>query len=237
MVAVKEDGTGIAGSYEVANNTPANHAGAVWGTSGPVLDGAGNVYATTGNSFSPPPTGNDQSDGALKLSAGAGLLDFFQPPSWRADNAVDLDLGSTWPVFVGTDVFVLGKQRTAFLLAPSSLGGTDHQTPVALSLPNVCSAFGANGVIGGSSIFVACTTGVRQLVSCGSMSSTANRSCCWRCANHRRTEAVASNWYGSSRLIGALNRSEMKRSCGLRSPPARRMSGGERDTGSRRGHE
>ena len=133
MVAVKEDGTGIAGSYEVANNTPANHAGAVWGTSGPVLDGAGNVYATTGNSFSPPPTGNDQSDGALKLSAGAGLLDFFQPPSWPADNAVDLDLGSTWPVFVGTDVFVLGKQRTAFLLAPSSLGGTDHQMPVGIA--------------------------------------------------------------------------------------------------------
>ena len=162
VVAAKEDGSGIAGSYEVANDTPANHAGAVWGTSGPILDSSGNVYATTGNSFSWPDTGHDQSDGVVKLSAATALLDYFQPPSWRGDNSIDLDLGSTGPAFVGPYLFVLGKQRTAFLLDPSSPGGANHETARA-SLPDVCSAFGANGAIG-SSIFVVCTTGVRQLV-------------------------------------------------------------------------
>jgi hypothetical protein len=180
VVAAKENGTGLAGSYEVADNSPANHAGAVWGTSGPVLDSTGNVYATTGNSFAPPATGNDQSDGVVKLSSDAGLLDFFQPPSWRADNAADLDLGSTGPVFVGTDLFALGKQGTAFLLDPSSLGGVNHETPVA-SLPNVCAAFGANGVIG-SSIFLACRSGIRQLVA--NTSGTATLTLGWSALIH-----------------------------------------------------
>jgi hypothetical protein len=99
----------------------------------------------------------------LKLSAAAGLVDFFQPPTWRADDAADLDLASTGPVFVGSDLFVLGKQHTAFLLDPASPGGASHETPIA-SLPDVCTAFGANAVIG-SSIFVACSTGVRQLIA------------------------------------------------------------------------
>jgi hypothetical protein len=160
VVAARESDGFVMGSFKVA---PANNAGAVWGTGGPVADNAGNVYATTGNSFNAP-GGTDWSDAVLKLSPSAGLLDYFQPPQWRADNNADLDLGSTGPVLLPsqTQVFAIGKQHDAFLLNVSSLGGADHNTPVGTI--NACPgmAFGQNAVIG-SSAYVACSSGLRQV--------------------------------------------------------------------------
>jgi hypothetical protein len=164
VVAASETNGSVVGSFQVA---PApSRAGAVWGTSGPVADSAGNVYATTGNSFgAPSPPATDWSDAVVKLNASAGLLDYFQPPQWRADNNSDLDLGSTGPVLTPsqTQVFVIGKQHDAFLLNVSSLGGADHNTPVGTI--NACPsgmAFGQNAMIG-SSGYVACSSGLRQV--------------------------------------------------------------------------
>jgi hypothetical protein len=160
VVAASETDGSVVGSFQVA---PANNAGAVWGTGGPVADNLGNVYATTGNSFNAP-GGTDWSDAVLKLNPTAGLLDYFQPPQWRADNNADLDLGSTGPVLLPsqTQVFVIGKQHDAFLLNVSQLGGADHNTPVGTI--NACPgmAFGQNAVIG-SSAYVACSSGLRQV--------------------------------------------------------------------------
>ncbi|HEY5164469.1 MAG TPA: hypothetical protein VIJ44_00820, partial [Acidimicrobiia bacterium] len=160
VVAARESDGVVMGSFKVA---PANNAGAVWGTSGPVADSLGNVYATTGNSFNAP-AGTDWSDAVLKLNSSAGLLDYFQPVQWRSDNNADLDLGSTGPVLLpsGTQVFAIGKQHDAFLLNVSSLGGVDHSTPVGTL--NACPgmAFGQNAVIGASA-YVACSSGLRQV--------------------------------------------------------------------------
>ena len=139
----------------------------MWGTSGPVADSSGNVYATTGNSFNAPgPPGTDWSDALLKLNSSAGLLDYFQPPQWRADNNSDLDLGSTGPVLTPsqTQVFVIVKQHDAFLLNVSSPGGADHNTPVGTinACPSPAMAFGQNAVIGASA-YVACSSGLRQV--------------------------------------------------------------------------
>lgn len=163
MVAAREDGSGLAGSYELANATPTNREGAVWSTAPPPIDATGNVYASTGNADgSPPDTQTDYSDAVVRFAPTPGTpLDWFQPTSWRSDNAADADLGSTAPVLVGGQVFEVGKQQVAFLLDASSLGGADHHTP--LSSLESCSAYGANAAFG-ASVYVACKSGVQQVV-------------------------------------------------------------------------
>lgn len=162
VVAASATDGHVVGSFEVA---PSDRGGAVWGTSGPAVDGSGNVYATTGNGIGSPSSGTDWSDGLLKLNSSAALQDYFQPPAWRADNNADLDLGSTGSVLTQseTKVFVIGKQHDAFLLNVSALGGANHETPAA-SLANACPgmAFGQNAVIG-SSAYVACSSGLQQV--------------------------------------------------------------------------
>jgi hypothetical protein len=168
VVAASESG-GVVGSFEAA---AISNAAAVWGTSGPVADLSGNVYATTGNSQGTPNNNStpDYSDGVVRLAptmsgATTAPADYFQPPAWRSDNASDLDLGSTGPVLLpsGNQIFLLGKQHTAFLLSTSALGGPDHMTPVA-SL-NMCNAeaFGQNVAMTNASVYVACLSGMQQV--------------------------------------------------------------------------
>lgn len=163
VVGARADGSGIAGVFEGASDS-GNAGAAVWAPSGLALDTAGSVYAATGNSLHPP-SGNaiDNSDSVVRLDPTSGtVLDVFQPSSWRADNAADLDLGSTAPLLLGDGhLFQAGKQNRAYLLDPANLGGADHHTPLA-SLP-LCSAFGGNASIG-TSVYVACNGGVQQVV-------------------------------------------------------------------------
>jgi hypothetical protein len=166
VVAASEAGS-VVGTFEAA---AVSNAAAVWGTSGPVADSSGNVYATTGNSIGTPNSvATDYSDGVVKLTSSMAVgdttpADYFQPPAWRSDNGSDLDLGSTGPVLLpnGSQIFVIGKQHVAFLLNTSSLGGSDHLTPVgSLSMCNAM-AFGQNAAMG-SSAFVACSSGMQQV--------------------------------------------------------------------------
>ena len=164
VVAAREDGGGIAGSIELGNAGPGNHAAGVWSTEAPPIDAAGNLYVATGNGKnSPPAPASDHGDAVLRLPPALGAVaDEFQPPSWQNDDATDSDLGSTAPVLVGAgQVFQLGKQHRAFLLDTGNLGGPDRHTPLA-SL-DVCAAFGGNESLGGS-VFVACRGGVQQVV-------------------------------------------------------------------------
>lgn len=169
VVKASEATGAVVGSFEVAAANGGNGAGAVWGTSGPVIDSSGNVYASTGNSFNWPASGTDYSDAVVKLSpamtgATTAPADYFQPTVWRSDNAVDADLGSSGPVFAAsqTQLFEIGKQHLAFLLNTSSLGGADHETPIGTV--NACSgvADGSNAVIG-LSAYVACSSGMQQV--------------------------------------------------------------------------
>ncbi len=163
VVAAREDGSGLAGSFELANATTTNREGAVWSTAPPVIDAAGDVFAATGNADgSPPDPGTDYSDSVVRFASTPDTpLDYFQPTSWRSDNAGDADLGSTAPVLVGGQLFEVGKQQVAFLLDPAALGGGDHHTP--LSSLESCSAYGANAALG-NSVYLACHSGVQQVV-------------------------------------------------------------------------
>jgi hypothetical protein len=164
VVAASESDGHVVGSFEAAK---ISNAAAVWGTSGPVADSSGNVYATTGNS-QPGNTAPDYSDGIVRLAAnmsGATTTpaDYFQPTTWVSDNANDWDLGSTGPVLLPNGMlFIAGKQNTAFLLNPSSLGGANHMTPVG-SLNLGAMAFGQNAAMNNSSVYVALSSGMQQV--------------------------------------------------------------------------
>jgi outer membrane protein assembly factor BamB len=163
VVAARTDGSGLAGSFELANATATNREAAVWSTAPPVIDAAGDVYVATGNADgSPPDPQTDYSDAVVRFAPNLGTpLDYFQPPSWRSDNAADGDLGSTAPVLLGSQVFEVGKQQVAFLLDAASLGGADHHA--ALSSLESCAAYGTNAALG-SSVYVACRSGVGQII-------------------------------------------------------------------------
>jgi outer membrane protein assembly factor BamB len=164
VVAAKEDGSGIAGTFETATAGGGNRAAAVWATAPPPVDTDGSLLVSTGNSFNPPPPpATDHGDAVVRLPPTlAAVTDEFQAPTVQSDGASDLDLGSTAPVLVGDgQVFILGKPHQAYLLDGASLGGADRHTPLA-SL-DACEAYGSNELLG-TSVFVACRDGTEQIV-------------------------------------------------------------------------
>jgi outer membrane protein assembly factor BamB len=163
VVAANPDGSGIAGTFEAANAGGSDRAAAVWATDNPPVDAAGQLYVATGNSEGAPgPPAFDYGDSVVALSPSLTPVAAFQPSTFQADNASDLDLGSTAPVLVGDgQVFELGKQQRAFLLSTADLGGADRHTPLA-SIDS-CAAFGANASIG-TSVYVACRNSLQQII-------------------------------------------------------------------------
>jgi hypothetical protein len=143
-----------------------NREGGAWAAGGMSQDAAGNVYVSTGNS-NHTTTGDkyDYSDGVIKLNPNSltpGVpLDFFAPSEWAADNAGDVDLGSTTPLQLPNNrVFIVGKSGNGYLLNTTSLGGIGHP----ITQHRVCAAtndavFGslayANGVV-----YVSCRDGL-----------------------------------------------------------------------------
>ncbi len=172
VVAVPENGEPPR-FWQYKPKAPAFSGAAVWGASGPIVDGEGEIFAATGNpnSSGGEVTKFDDSDALLRLdpatdlvskpSSGPGPLGWFQPPSWKADSNSDTDLGSAAPELLpGGIVFQAGKNGTGYLLSTTMSG----ETPAAYEAP-VCkgaSSFGgdafANGVI-----YMACTNGVQAL--------------------------------------------------------------------------
>ena len=99
------------------------------GGAAPTVDAEGHVWVATGNSaFHSSGDTYDDSDGVLELSPSLHLLDSFAPLDWYADNASDLDLGSTTPAVLSNGlVFEVGKSQTAYVLRQSHLGGVGGQ--------------------------------------------------------------------------------------------------------------
>jgi hypothetical protein len=82
---------------------------------------------------------------------------FFAPASWAADNASDLDLGSTEPVIAAGDpgsTFIVGKRGVGYLLSTPHLGGIGH----ALASRTICRAFGGTAT-SGSMVYEPCASG------------------------------------------------------------------------------
>jgi outer membrane protein assembly factor BamB len=164
VVSVPESGAAPA-SWQVPIASPSTGGGAVWGTGGPAVNGAGQIFASTGNPN--PPSGKeastfDYSDALVRLDPGLGLAGWFEPPTWREDSNADRDLGSGAPELLpGGLVFEAGKNGTGYLIDQVAMSGG----AAAAFSHQVC---GGSGSFGGDSylagvIYVPCTNGTQAL--------------------------------------------------------------------------
>jgi outer membrane protein assembly factor BamB len=166
---------GQARFWQVPIAAPASTGGAVWGPSGPAVDGSGEIYASTGN---PNPDGGpaetfDYSDGLVELDPAhdfvadpaheaATPLGFFEPPSWAKDSNEDADLGSAGPELLpGGVLFQAGKNGTGYLVDEATM---QAGAPAVYS-GEVCASAGSFGgdAYAQGVIYLACTNGVQAL--------------------------------------------------------------------------
>ncbi|MGA2522444.1 MAG: hypothetical protein ABSG81_16680 [Acidimicrobiales bacterium] len=147
-MAVPESGTGPLLSYEV----PTAREGAIWAPAGVTVDATGDVFAVTGNGAAGPGQPFDYGDAVIEVSPQLVERQYFAPTNWAQDNSTDADLSSTAAILLGgTQLFIVGKEQTAYLLDAASLGGIGGQVA---SLP-VCNARGGNAYLA-PDVFVAC---------------------------------------------------------------------------------
>ncbi len=159
LVAVPERG-GTMRTFEVSSK-PGDSRGAIWmGGAAPIVDGAGNIWVSTGNgTFSSPSDPYDNSDGVLQLNSNLQLKQFFAPSTWRSDNAADLDLGSSSPSLIaGGLVLQVGKSQHAYVMSQSALGGVGGQKA---TLSSYCGYVVDGGsAISGDVVYTPCRAGV-----------------------------------------------------------------------------
>jgi outer membrane protein assembly factor BamB len=133
--------------------------GAVWmGGAAPVVDGAGNIWVSTGNgSVSSVGQAYDDSDGVLELSSTLRLKQFFAPSNWTTNNGEDLDMSTAPMLLADGQVVLVGKSRIAYLLRASHLGGIgDDET----SLGGLCDQDVDGGaVVSGTTVYIPCLSG------------------------------------------------------------------------------
>ena len=160
VVSAPEDGS-TPTTYVVAD-LPGDSQGAVWmGGAAPTVDAQGNVWVATGNSaFHSSSDTYDESDGVLEISPAMKLVQAFTPKAWYADNASDLDLGSSAPALLPNGLaFEVGKSQTAYVLAQSHLGGVNGQVALTNSF---CFADGGSADLDGT-LFVPCSGGIEAV--------------------------------------------------------------------------
>ena len=127
-------GIDVATRMAQAWNTRAR-GGGIWAVNGVSSDGV-SVFATTGNTFG----ATMWRDGEAVVRLGKGPVfsqataDYFTPTNWMALDAADLDLGGAAAMLVDAPgatpsrlVLALGKDRKAYLLDRSNLGGVGGQ--------------------------------------------------------------------------------------------------------------
>jgi polyvinyl alcohol dehydrogenase (cytochrome) len=153
VVGVALNGKGSLVSW----HTPTSREGAVWGTGGPVVEPNGGLYVSNGNGAAGPGDPYDGSDSVTALSPVLHRNGYFAPATWAADNASDLDLGSTEPVIAAGDpnsTFIVGKRGIGYLLSTRDLGGIGRE----LASGTVCKAFGSTAT-SGSMVYEPCQSG------------------------------------------------------------------------------
>jgi len=161
LVVSAPEGGSTPTTYVVAD-LPGDSQGAVWmGGAAPTVDAQGNVWVATGNSaFHSSSDTYDESDGVLEISPAMKLVQAFTPTAWYADNASDLDLGSSAPALLPNGLaFEVGKSQTAYVLAQSHLGGVNGQVALTNSF---CFAGGGSADLNGT-LFVPCRGGIEAV--------------------------------------------------------------------------
>lgn len=185
VVSAPEDGSPPSfWLYEPA--APSTSGGAVWGPSGPAIDGEGHIYATTGNPN--PQNGEDAetydySDSVIELDPSLNLIGSFKPPSWLTDSNNDTDLGSAGPELLpGGLLFQAGKNGTGYLISEATMGSSAN----AVYSAQVCSGHGSFGgdAYAAGVIYIPCTNGVQAL------------------AYDQEARTFASLWKGPSDAVG-----------------------------------
>ncbi len=147
--------------------TPTSREGAVWGPGGPVVGPNGDLWISIGNGAAESGA-YDGSDSVTELSPALRRVAFFAPGTWAADNAADLDLGSTMPALTaGGAVFIVGKRGLGYLLDAAHLGGVGGQ----LAEQDICPAFGT-AAVSGSAVYEPCRDGTLTAVAVSAASKT-----------------------------------------------------------------
>ncbi len=153
IVSVPEGG----GPIGVYNTTSNGQQGAVWmGGAAPAVDGAGNIWAETGNGT----LGStyDGSDSVIDLSPALNRLQLFAPTDWQSQNAADLDFSTAPALLSNGTVLAVGKASIGYLLRQADLGGIGGQLDYAV-LCGTDPAEGGDAVVG-STVYVPCGNGV-----------------------------------------------------------------------------
>ncbi len=123
---------------------------AVWAPAGVSADSGGNVYAATGNALTSSPCNGGNT--VFKLNASLGALASWSDPSCTTDNANDADMGSAGALLLpDSSLFVLGKQKAAYVVAQSSMA-------LRSSLAGVCFSIGGDAYSNGR-IYAPCLDG------------------------------------------------------------------------------
>jgi outer membrane protein assembly factor BamB len=147
---VPASGRGPIVSYKV----PTAREAGMWAAGGPVAGPDGAVYVSAGNGAATRPP-YDGSDSVTALTPGLRRTGIFAPSTWPADNAADLDLGSTAPGLLGNGmILAVGKSGTGYLLNSRRLTGVGSQVAKA----PVCAAFGGMATRG-AIVYVPCISG------------------------------------------------------------------------------
>ena len=140
------------------DTTPNGSEGAIWGTSGPAIDGQGNVYVSTGNGDG---VHLDYQESDVKLSPTLTVLDHFTPSNWASLDASDADIASVGPSLLnGGLLFQIGKQRDGFIV------NTSNMSSGVRTVSGVCSsdADGGNAYNSATGIlYVPCNEGIRAV--------------------------------------------------------------------------
>lgn len=160
----------------IVDSAPGEREGAIWmGGAAPAVDGAGNVWVTSGNgSVTTPGQPYDHSDAVLELTSSMKLKGFFAPSHWYQDNAADDDLTSE-PALMGNDLAVAtGKSGLIYLLNVAHLGGVGGQV---MSIDSHCGDVLDGGVaIRGRILYLPCMAGTEAALV---TSSPANIKIIW----------------------------------------------------------
>jgi len=147
---VPVSGRGPIVSYKV----PTAREAGMWAAGGPVAGPDGTVYVSAGNGAATRPP-YDGSDSVTALTPALRRTGIFAPTTWPADNAADLDLGSTSPGLLGNGmILAVGKSGTGYLLNSRHLTGVGSQVAKA----PVCAAFGGMATRG-TVVYVPCISG------------------------------------------------------------------------------
>lgn len=122
VVSSALDGSGGLATWTVR----AARQGGIWAPTGPVVDGAGNLFVATGNT-EPPDAFND-GNAVIRLTPGLQAVDAFAPRNFADLSRADLDLGSESPALIdGGLAFVAGKDGQGYLLDAAHLGQVGGQ--------------------------------------------------------------------------------------------------------------